>query len=157
MDLQYSEKRFYARVSLSSVFPPTAVWRAAVAEARSAMRRSCLAVEQFFSVIVPVEGIGNVVISSAEPLAVFSNFVRELVCCMKTCYFDLDGGLDGVLAILDKIRFLNQPSEVVLSVIESAQSPFVIRPAMMSIHGVIIAVRCSRRLFDARNCRLSGS
>ena len=105
MDLQYSEKRFYARVSLSSVFPPTAVWRAAVAEARSAMRRSCLAVDQFFSVIVPVEGIGNVVISSAEPLAVFSNFVREVVCRMKTCYFDLNGGLDGVLAILDKIRF----------------------------------------------------
>jgi hypothetical protein len=56
-----------------------------------------------------------------------------------------------------KFNFLNQPSEVVLSVIESAQSPFAIRPAMMSIHGVIIAVRCSRRLFDARNCRLSGS
>ncbi len=57
------------------------------------------------SVIVPGEGIGNIVIGSAEPLAVFSNFVREVVCCMKTCYFDLDGSLDGVLTILDEIRF----------------------------------------------------
>ena len=56
-----------------------------------------------------------------------------------------------------KFDFRSQPSEVVLSVIESAQSPFAIRPAIMSIHGVIIAVRCSRRLFDAQNCRLSGS
>ena len=55
-----------------------------------------------------------------------------------------------------KFDFHSQPSEVVLSVIESAQSPFLSRPAMISIHGVIIAARCSRRLVDARNCRLSG-
>jgi hypothetical protein len=55
-----------------------------------------------------------------------------------------------------KFYFHSQPSEVVLLVIESAQSPFFSRPAMISIHGVIIAVRCSRRLFDAQNCRLSG-
>jgi hypothetical protein len=41
----------------------------------------------------------------------------------------------------------------VLSVIESAQSPFVIRPAMISTHGVIIAARCLRRLFEAQNYR----
>ncbi len=55
-----------------------------------------------------------------------------------------------------KFDFRSQPSEVVLSVIESAQSPFVIRPAMISPHGVIIAARCSRRLFDAQNFRSSG-
>ena len=54
-----------------------------------------------------------------------------------------------------KFDFRSQPSEVVLSVIESAQSPFLSHPAMMSIHGVIIAARCTWRLFDARNCRLS--
>jgi len=62
----------------------------------------------------------------------------------------------GSLPSLMKFDCLSQPSEVVLSVIESVQSPFVSRPAMMSIHGVIIAVRCSRRLFDVRNCGFSG-
>jgi len=42
---------------------------------------------------------------STEPLAVFSNFVQEVVCCMKMCYFDPDGGFDGILTILDEIRF----------------------------------------------------
>ena len=83
---QYSEKRLHARILFSSVFSPTAVWRAAVAEARSAMRRSCLAVEQFqsaveversrlaedlgefivCSIVVPGEGVGNVVIGSTD-------------------------------------------------------------------------------------------
>jgi hypothetical protein len=46
------------------------------------------------SVIVPGGGIGNVVIGSMEPQAVFSNFIRMAVCCMKTGYFDLNGGLE---------------------------------------------------------------
>ncbi len=57
------------------------------------------------SVVVPGEGVGNVVIGSTESLALFSNFVREVVFCTKTCYFDPDGGLDGILAVLDEIRF----------------------------------------------------
>ena len=56
----------------------------------------------------------------------------------------------GSLPSSMKIDFRRQPSEVVLSVIESAQSPFLIRSAMILIHGVIIIVGCSRRLFDVR-------
>jgi hypothetical protein len=52
-----------------------------------------------------------------------------------------------------KFNFHSQPSEIVLLVIESAQLPFLRRPAMISIHGVIIAARCSMRLFDAWNLR----
>ena len=55
-----------------------------------------------------------------------------------------------------KFDFLSQPSEVVLLVIKSAQLPFLSRPVIISIHGVIIAARCSRRLFDTRNFRLLG-
>ena len=50
-----------------------------------------------------------------------------------------------------KFDFLSHPSDVVLSVMERAQSPWVRRPAIISIHGVIIAARCSKRLLDARN------
>jgi hypothetical protein len=55
-----------------------------------------------------------------------------------------------------KFDFRIQPSAVVLSVIESAQSPLLRRPSMMSIHGVITAAKNSSKLFDARNCRSSG-
>ena len=55
------------------------------------------------SVVVPGEGVGDVVIGSTEPLVVFSNFIQEVVCCVKMGYFDLNGGLDGVLIILDEI------------------------------------------------------
>ncbi len=40
---------------------------------------------------------------------------------------------------------------VVLSVMDKAQSPWESLSARMSIHGVIIASRCSSRLFEARN------
>ncbi len=56
------------------------------------------------SVVVPGKGIRNVVICSTEPLAVFSYFIREVVCHVKTGYFESNSGLDGVLAILDEIR-----------------------------------------------------
>ena len=56
----------------------------------------------------------------------------------------------GSLPSSMKIDFRRQPSEVVLSVIESAQSPFLSRSAMILIHRVIIIVGCSRRLFDVR-------
>ena len=55
------------------------------------------------SIVVPGEGFGNVVIGSTEPMAVFSNFIREVVCCVKTGFFDLNGGLDRVLVVLDEI------------------------------------------------------
>jgi hypothetical protein len=55
-----------------------------------------------------------------------------------------------------KFVFLSQPSEVVLLVIESAQSPNFRHPLMMSTQGVMITARCSRRLFDARNRRWGG-
>jgi len=61
------------------------------------------------SILVPGEGIGNIVICSMEPLAVFSNFIREVVCCVKMGYFDPNGGLDGGVAVLDEIR-LPQPA-----------------------------------------------
>ncbi len=50
-----------------------------------------------------------------------------------------------------KFVFLSHPSDVVLSVIESAQSPRFSRPAMISIHSVIIAAICSSKLFEALN------
>jgi hypothetical protein len=56
-----------------------------------------------------------------------------------------------------KFVFRSQPSDVVLSVMESTQSPSVSRPAMMSIQGVMIAARCSNRLFDALKRRASGT
>jgi hypothetical protein len=51
-----------------------------------------------------------------------------------------------------KLVFLSHdPSDVVLSVIESVQSPRFSRPAMILIHGVMIAAICSSKLFEARN------
>jgi hypothetical protein len=61
------------------------------------------------SVVVPGEGVGNFVICSTEPLAVFSYFIREVVCRVKMGYFKSNSGLDGVLAVLDEIR-LPQPA-----------------------------------------------
>jgi hypothetical protein len=55
-----------------------------------------------------------------------------------------------------KFNIRIQPSAVVLSVIDSAQSPELRRPLMISIHGVTIAANNSSRLFDTRKSRLSG-
>eukprot|EP00957_Ditylum_brightwellii_P184007 14016344-Ditylum_brightwellii.AAC.1 len=55
-----------------------------------------------------------------------------------------------------KLDFFSYPSKVELSAIDREQSPLFSLPAIMSIHGVIIAVMCSRRLFEAWNWRWSG-
>ncbi len=62
----------------------------------------------------------------------------------------------GPSTALLKFDFFIQPLAIVLSVIDSAQSPGLSRPPIMSIHGVIIAARNLSRLFDARKSRLSG-
>ncbi len=49
-----------------------------------------------------------------------------------------------------KLDLRSHPSLVVLSVIDSAQSSGLRRPASMSTHGVMMAAMCSSRLFDAR-------
>mgnify|MGYP001764559211 CR=1 FL=1 len=54
------------------------------------------------------------------------------------------------------VDFRIHPALVVLSVIDSAQSPLVNLPASISTHGVITAARCSRRLLEARNKRMLG-
>jgi hypothetical protein len=48
-----------------------------------------------------------------------------------------------------KFVFRIQPADVVLLVIDSAQSPLFNRPASISIHGLIIDAMNSSRLFDA--------
>jgi hypothetical protein len=55
-----------------------------------------------------------------------------------------------------KFVFHNHPSLVLLSVMDSAQSPSCKRFAMMSTQGVITAARCSSKLLDAQNLRLMG-
>ena len=62
----------------------------------------------------------------------------------------------GSLPALLKYDFFIQPSAVVLSVIDSAQSTGLSCLPIMSIHGVIIAKRNSSRLFDVRKSRASG-
>ena len=54
-----------------------------------------------------------------------------------------------------KFDFHIQPSAVVLLVIDSAQSPELRRPLMMSTHIVTMAAKNSSRLFDALKSRLS--
>ncbi len=55
-----------------------------------------------------------------------------------------------------KFVFRIHPSDVVLSVMDRAQLPSFSQPARMLTQGEMVSARCSRRLFDARNCRLSG-
>ena len=60
---------------------------------------------------------------------------------------------------VDSLKFVlhSQPADVELSVIDRAQSPLVSLSASMSTHGVMIDAMYSRRLFDARNQRTSGT
>jgi hypothetical protein len=62
----------------------------------------------------------------------------------------------GSSSSLLKFVFLSQPYKVVLLVIESEQFSNFRLPLMMSTQCVIMAARCSRRLFDARNRRWGG-
>eukprot|EP00957_Ditylum_brightwellii_P032618 2472008-Ditylum_brightwellii.AAC.1 len=55
-----------------------------------------------------------------------------------------------------KLSLFSHPSEVELSVIDREQSPLFSLPAITSIHGVIIAAMCSRRLFNTWNWMWSG-
>ncbi len=55
-----------------------------------------------------------------------------------------------------KLVLQSHPANVVLSVIERAQSPQLRRPANKSTHGEMINAIYSSRLFDARNRRSSG-
>jgi hypothetical protein len=57
---------------------------------------------------------------------------------------------------LMKFVFFNQASDIVLSVIDRARLPSLSMPMSMSTQGVIIAAKCSNRLFDARNLRSFG-
>ena len=56
-----------------------------------------------------------------------------------------------------KFVLCSHPAEVVLSVIESTQSPRFSRPSIMSIQGEIIDAMYSRTLFEARKRRWVGS
>ena len=62
----------------------------------------------------------------------------------------------GSLPSLVKFDFLNHPSAVVLSVIDSTQSSLLRRPAIMSTHGDTMAARYSSRLFNARKSKFLG-
>ena len=55
-----------------------------------------------------------------------------------------------------KFVFFNHPAEVVLSVIDSAQSPALRRFAIRSTQGVMIDAMNSRKLFDALNNKSFG-
>jgi len=55
-----------------------------------------------------------------------------------------------------KFVFRIQPADVVLSVIDSAQSPLFKRPARISIDGLIIDSMNSSRLFKALKCNKPG-
>ena len=55
------------------------------------------------SIIVLGEGVGNVVIGSTEPLAVFSDYVREEVGRIETSHFESNCHLDWVLSFLDEV------------------------------------------------------
>ena len=55
-----------------------------------------------------------------------------------------------------KFVFQIQPADVVLSVIDSAQSPLDKRSAIISIHGLIIDAMNSSRLFEDRNRKSGG-
>ena len=56
-----------------------------------------------------------------------------------------------------KFVFFNHPADVVLSVIDSAQSPALKRPAIRSTQGVTMDAMNSRKLFDALNSKSSGN
>ncbi len=58
-----------------------------------------------------------------------------------------------------KIKFVLQiqPADVVLSVMDKPQSPFVNHPSKMSIQGMMIDAMNSSRLFVALNLRFGGT
>ncbi len=88
-----------------------------------------------------------------KPLAISLHVCSQKYLHAFSCRVNASQCLDGVIAGLAEVWFFHP---VVLSVIDSAQSSGLRCPPMMSIHGVIIAVRNSSRLFDARKSRLSG-
>jgi len=55
-----------------------------------------------------------------------------------------------------KFVFFNHPADVVLSVIDSAQSPAFSRFVIRSTQGVTMDAMNSRKLFDALNNKSSG-
>ncbi len=63
----------------------------------------------------------------------------------------------GLLFGSTKLDFFIHPSAVMLSVIKRAQSPRLRHPPMMLIQGVVIAANNSSQLFDALNCKSSGT
>ena len=68
----------------------------------------------------------------------------------------VDASMGSTVSSL-KFVFRIQPADVVLSVMDSAQSPLDKRPARMSIHGLIIDAMNSSRLFEALKRDLGGS
>ena len=73
------------------------------------------------------------------------------------CNFEADGLFNGVCSLFQKNVFFSHPVEVVLSVIDRAQSPGHRRFDIKSIHGVMMEAMNSRRLLDARKRQFSGS
>jgi hypothetical protein len=55
------------------------------------------------SVVVPEEGIGDVVVGLTKTLAILSDSIQQVVGCMEAGHFKSNHGLDWVLSFLDEI------------------------------------------------------
>ncbi len=95
------------------------------------------------AVVGTQESVGDRVCFSLEPLAVFPDSERHVVHCVHSCRFEAGCSLDWVVAELAEVSLAEPTSDVVLSVMDSAQSPGCSRSLMISIQGVMIAARCS--------------
>ena len=73
--------------------------------------------------------------------------MKWLVCCLAILRQTVASEVSNFLT--EKLVFFIHPAEVVLSVIDSAQSPGRNLLLIKSIHGVIIEAMNSRRLFEA--------
>jgi hypothetical protein len=110
----------------------------------------------FAVVLIPREGIRDIVFLSEEPLAVSLDVViHEEVCMVSSC-IDTCFGLDVIVSLFGKKCF-SHPLFGVLSVMESAQSSFINLPLIRSIQGKMIAARFSGRFFVAQNRSLLGT
>ncbi len=103
-----------------SVFLPPALSQADIAAARSAIRLSCWVLEQFQNaeesergsgcggcffvfvglVIIPGEGIGDVVFCPIKPLAIFMYSIGKEMGGVESSYFEFYQSLDEVISFL---------------------------------------------------------
>ena len=94
-----------------------------------------------------------------EPLRVFHNSFVDEEGCMFPCRLVSDFGFDIVRFVVVfslKFVFFNHPADVVLSVMDSAQTPAFRRLANRSTQGVTMDAMNLRKLFDALNSKSSG-